>query len=94
MIYRTIELAKYPTIGEVVFPDEPNVVYRNKYALPSCKNDRYCPLMAVEGNANATSARTAATPRPRLTIYKKGQEVKPGGAGNSAECDHIGHFAG
>lgn len=94
MICRTIELAKYPTIGEVVFPDEPNVVYRNKYALPSCKNDRYYPLMPVEGNANAASARTAATPRPRLTIYKKGQAVEAGDAGNSAECDHIEHFAG
>ena len=94
MIYRTIELAKYPTIGEVVFPDEPNVVYWNKYALPSCKNDRYYPLMPIEGNANAASARTAATPRPKLTLYRKGQAVKASDAGNSAVCDHIGHFAG
>lgn len=94
MIYRTIELAKYPTIGEVVFSDEPNVVYRNKYALPSCKNDRYYPLMPIEGNANAASARTATTPRPKLTLYKKGQKIKSGSAGNSAECDHVGHFAG
>ena len=94
MIYRTIELAWYPTIGEVVFPDEPNVVYRNKYALPRFKHERIYLLVPVEGNANAASTRTAATPRPKLTLYKKGQEVEPGGAGNSAECDHSGHFAG
>lgn len=94
MIYRTIELAWYPTIGEVVFPDEPNVVYRNKYVLPRFKHERIYLLVPVEGNANAASARTAATPRPKLTLYKKGQEGEPGGAGNSAECDHVGHFAG
>lgn len=71
MIYRTIELAWYPTIGEVVFPDEPNVVYRNKYVLPRFKHERIYLLVPVEGNANAASARTAATPRPNLTLYKK-----------------------
>lgn len=80
MIYRTIELAKYPTIGEVVFPDEPNVVYRNKYVLPRFKHERIYLLVPVEGNANAASARTAATPRPKLTLYKKGQEIAPGDA--------------
>lgn len=94
MIYRTIELIEYPTIGEVVFPDEPNVVYRNKYVRPRFKHERIYLLVPVEGNANAASARTAATPRPKLTLYKKGQEGEPGGAGNSAECDHVGHFAG
>lgn len=94
MIYRKIKLAKYPTIGEIIFPDEPNVIYQNEYALPSCKHDRYCPLMRVKGNVGVAPARTATAPRPKLTLYKKGQEVEFGGAGNSAECDYIGHFAG
>ena len=35
-----IDLIKYPTIGEVVFPDEPNEVYINRYALPRFRRNR------------------------------------------------------
>ena len=34
MRYKCIDLREYPTIGEVIFPDEPNTVYVNRYALP------------------------------------------------------------
>ena len=42
-----IDLPKYPTIGEIVFPDEPNTVYINRCALPICQQDRYYPLQIV-----------------------------------------------
>lgn len=35
-----IDLPKYPTIGEVVFSDEPDIVYINRYALPKFRRNR------------------------------------------------------
>lgn len=35
-----IDLEKYPTIGEVVFADDPEEVYINRYALPAFARNR------------------------------------------------------
>lgn len=37
---RYIDLVEYPTVGEIVFPDEPETIYINRFALPMCRHDR------------------------------------------------------
>lgn len=40
MRYKGIDLREYPSTGEVIFPDEPNTVYVNRYVLPRFRNFR------------------------------------------------------
>lgn len=40
MRYKYIDLREYPTIGEVIFPEEPSTVYVNRYALPRFRTFR------------------------------------------------------
>lgn len=58
MRYKYIDLTKYPTIGEVIFPDEPNTVYVNRYALPRFRS--FCVMFGEEldsGGNNSNNSR-------------------------------------
>ncbi len=47
---KTIDLARYPTIGEIIFEDEPGTVYINRCALPMFRRYRVTLYISNAGN--------------------------------------------
>lgn len=77
MRYKYIDLPEFPTIGEVIFPDEPNTVYVNRYALPRFCNFRIT-LEEEPDNASNNGNSFEKSPSGRGKILKFPRPCKEG----------------
>lgn len=61
-----IDLIEYPTIGEVVFPDEPDIVYVNRYVLPRWRHNRIHLFGIVQSSNSIACPSESQSDQPSL----------------------------